>query len=99
LPKPRSDCASPRLRAAFGEPPTATGQRPVLPGTCTVCRLLNRSRRFRAARRGWFLFRGGFGEFSIDLSGLDWVNAMIVGVRLRQVILIHKQRVEPLAAT
>src|SRR5437868_14028610 len=52
--------------------------------------------RWRNFRWCWcrFLLRGGFGQFVIYFGSFDWMNAVIVGVRLGQLALPLQQRIE-----
>ena len=48
---------------------------------------------------GFLLFRFGCsGEIGVDLSGLDGMDLVVVGIRLGQLFLSHQQGIEALAA-
>ena len=48
---------------------------------------------------GFLLFRlGCSGEIGVDLSGLDGMDLMVIGIRLGQLFLSHEERIETLAA-
>ena len=48
---------------------------------------------------GFLLFRFGCGgEIGVDLSGLDGMDLMVIGIRLGQLFLSHEERIETLAA-
>ena len=49
---------------------------------------------------GFLLFRFGCGgEIGVDLSGLDGMDLMVIGIRLGQLFFSHEQRIETLATT